>query len=330
MHPTLIIPQSLLRKLLNMENALEVVEEAYRFYGEGRAEMPPHLFMHLAEGDMTSRAAWLPDLGFACMKNTTYFSGNHELHPLLATLMLICPETGYPFASMDATYMTRIATGAAGGIASRYLARTDAKVAGFIGAGAQARAQLEALVATCPNIEKALVYDENIEQSEIFISRHVDGSGLDGDAAMSAEAVARGSDILTTLTPSRQPVVKAEWIRPGTHINAIGADAPGKQELEPELLAQARLVVDSWEHAAECGEINVPLNQGLINLENFAADLGEIITGKKPGRENDEQITIFDSSGLAIQDLACAVWAYQRLTNNPKEFKKAPSLQLLD
>ncbi|MCC6057827.1 MAG: ornithine cyclodeaminase family protein, partial [Desulfurococcaceae archaeon] len=117
-------------------------------------------------------------------------------------------------------------------------------------------------------------------------------------------------DVLATLTPARAPVVKNEWVREGLHINAMGADAPGKQELDPEILKRAKIVVDDIEQASHSGEINVPLSQGLITLNDVYAELGEIVAGIKKGRESDQEITIFDSTGLAIQDVIVAHYVY--------------------
>jgi len=121
-----------------------------------------------------------------------------------------------------------------------------------------------------------------------------------------------GQGILVTLTPSRKPIIKKEWIMPGTHINAIGADAPGKEELDPSILKEARIFIDDWAQASHSGEINVPLQKGIIKKRDIAGSLGDVIAGKKKGRLNDSQITVFDSTGLAVQDLYVAHLVYQK------------------
>jgi alanine dehydrogenase len=123
------------------------------------------------------------------------------------------------------------------------------------------------------------------------------------------------ADIVCTVTPSRNPIVMKEWIKPGTHLNTIGADAPGKEELDPKILKSAKIVIDNWAQASHSGEINVPLSKGIISRDDIYAELGEIVVGKKSGRENDAEITIFDSTGLAIQDISCAKLAYDQAQN---------------
>lgn len=129
---------------------------------------------------------------------------------------------------------------------------------------------------------------------------------------------AKGADIIVTTTVSRKPIVKAQWLKKGTHINAIGADAKGKEELDPDILKDARVIVDCWEQASHSGEINVPFKKGLISKKDIYADIGEIVTGKKKGRTNKDQITVFDSTGLAIQDVAIADLIYKLAIKNKK------------
>ena len=128
----------------------------------------------------------------------------------------------------------------------------------------------------------------------------------------SVEECIKNSDIISTLTPSRQPLVKDEWIEKGTHINAIGADAPGKQEMDPHILKGTKIVVDDWEQACHSGEINVPLSEGQIEIEQIYGTIGEIAANMKNGRENDDEVTVFDSTGLAIQDIVCARLIYEK------------------
>ncbi len=127
----------------------------------------------------------------------------------------------------------------------------------------------------------------------------------------SAEEAAKGSDIIVTVTPSTKPLILDRWVAPGTHISAIGADAPGKEELEPALLKRAKIVVDDWEQASHSGEINVPVEKGLLKRADIHADIGEVVTGKKAGRTSDAEITVFDSTGLAIQDVITAWQSYR-------------------
>jgi len=160
------------------------------------------------------------------------------------------------------------------------------------------------------------VYDSSQACMKDFGEHVYAGHGLKVEYAASVEEAVRNADIVVTTTPVRSPIVKADFIRPGTHINAIGADARGKQELDPAILKRARIVIDNWRQASHSGEINVALSKGIISKDDIYADIGQIVTGKKPARDSDEQITIFDSTGLAIQDISAAARIYRKLTSD--------------
>jgi ornithine cyclodeaminase/alanine dehydrogenase len=204
---------------------------------------------------------------------------------------------------MDATLLTAVRTGAAAAVASKYLARNDAASVGFVGSGVQARTLLAALRVVFPALEVVAA-----DASEAAARGFAEECG--GRAGTLAEAA--GCDILCTATPVREPIVRREWIRPGTHINAMGADAHGKQELETEILLAAKVVVDDWEQACGSGEVNVPLHEGALRREQIHAALGEVVAGTRPGRESPEEITVFDSTGLAVQDVALARLVYEQ------------------
>jgi alanine dehydrogenase len=202
-------------------------------------------------------------------------------------------------------------TGATGGVAVKYLARKDSSVIGMIGAGIQAKTQLLAISEVLAKIEEVKVFDMQKDASLEYANEM--GSELNINIRQ-VESIAEATEanIVVTTTPSRRPVVRKEYIRPGTHINAIGADAKGKQELEAELLRKAKIIVDDIAQASHSGEINVPLSEGLIEVTDIYGTLGEIVANMKRGRENDEDITIFDSTGLAILDIICAKLTYEK------------------
>ncbi|MHC4413333.1 MAG: ornithine cyclodeaminase family protein, partial [Planctomycetota bacterium] len=220
-------------------------------------------------------------------------------------------------------------TGAAGAVAARYLSREDSKVAGFVGAGVQAETQLEALLIVRPELARIIAYDINEANMKNFARDTKNRYGLDVEWAGSVEDAVKNADIVTTTTPVRRPIVKAEYVRPGTHINAIGADALGKQELDTKILKQARIVIDNWEQASHGGEINVALAKKLVSREDIYAELGEIVTGKKRGRESSEQIIIFDSTGLAIQDVSAASEIYRKLMSDKSVAAKLEKIELV-
>ncbi len=296
--------------MLEMGRVIEAVEQAFREHGLGKVQMPPKVYLYFEKGDLRAMPAYIPALGKAGVKIVNVHPGNPSrgLPTVMASYVLVSPETGAPLALMNATYLTDARTGAAGAIAARYLARKDSRTLGLVGAGRQARTQLLA-TAELFDLERVLVASRSFSSARRFAEEMGSRLGLDIEPCEVREAC--GADIVATTTPSREPVVRDEWIQEGTHINAIGADAPGKQELEPEILRRAKVVVDSWEQAKHSGEINVPLRKRLLFREDIYAELGEIVAGKKPGRESDGEITVFDSTGLAIQDVAAAALAYR-------------------
>jgi alanine dehydrogenase len=208
---------------------------------------------------------------------------------------------------MDGTYITGMRTGAAGAVASKYLAKNGAKTLGVVGAGKQALFQIAAINSVI-KLSDIFVYDVN-EKTADWLSAELNKIGIKIKKAGLEEVCKQ--DILTTTTPARTPVVKNSWIMPGTHINAIGADAEGKEELEPDVLKKTKIVVDDWAQASHSGEINVPLAKGIITKDNVYGSLGEVVAGIKKGRENNQEITMFDSTGLALQDLFTASMVYE-------------------
>ena len=297
-------------RLLTMESAIAAVERAFAQQAEGKAVMPPKVYLDVpgGVGDFRAMPGYIDEI--AGIKWVSVFPDNakRNLPTVMATIILSDPETGRPLAIMDGTYITETRTGAAGGVAARYLARKDSATAGLVGAGIQAEAQLLALKIVLPSLNRVKVFDINVEAARKYAASMGKRLGMNIDIARTAEEAA-DADIVVTTTPSRSPVIKGQ-VKPGTHINAIGADAKGKQELDPVILAKAKIVVDEIEQASHSGEINVPLSAGLLRLTDVYGTLGEVISGAKKGRENDAEITVFDSTGLAIQDIACAKLVY--------------------
>jgi alanine dehydrogenase len=308
-----LIPRTSVEKIVSMREVMGAVEHAFRAKGLGRVQMPTKTYICFPMGDFRTMAAYMPDLEMSCVKIVNVHPNNPEKYGMptvMALIVLIDPETGRPLAIMDGTYITNMRTGAAGGIAAKYLARKDSKVIGMVGAGAQARTQLLALNEVF-KIEEVRVGAKTIRECEKF-AKDMEYLGLNILVKESIEDVVRGCDILVTTTPVTQPIVRSEWISEGMHINAIGADAVGKEELDPEILKRAKVVVDDYEQACHYGELNVPISKGIFKREQVHAELGEVIVGKKVGRISDDEITIFDSTGLAVQDLATATLVYDR------------------
>jgi alanine dehydrogenase len=326
---TLLLKSSDVQAVLNIREAIAAVEDVFRYYGEGRVQMPPKPYLDFGEGDLRCMPAHCEEVGLAVVKNVNSHPHNADLPTVMATVTVFDPGTGFALAVMDGTYLTAMRTGAAGGVAARHLARRDARVAGFVGAGRQAETQLAALKEVLPGLEEALFCDADRDRADALVERAASELGLKARACPLQDVV-RGADVLTTTTPVREPLVRREWVQPGTHVNAIGADAPGKQELECDVLLDGVVVVDNWEQASHGGEINVAVGDGLMGKGDVHADIGQIVAGKKEGRTSADDITVFDSTGLAIQDLACAAHAYRQLTARAEVGPEVAAIDFMD
>ena len=303
---TLILDKKNVVRLLNMPEVISAVEQAFRDLAEGRGSMPPKAYLSLEQGDFRAMPAFLP--GAAGLKWVNVHPGNpvRGLPTVMAVLIYNDPETGFPLAVMDATDITAYRTGATAAIAAKYLARKDSKTLGIIGAGRQAYTQIAAHVEVF-NFETIKIYDLSAESASKLIAAF---PGLPLIEAPLPETA--GCDIVCALTPAREPFIKWDWISPGAHINAVGADAKGKEEFEPSVLKNALVVVDDLRQASSGGEMNVPVSQGLYSVEEVYGNLADIIAGKKPGRSDRKTVTLFDSTGLAIEDIAVAKLLYDK------------------
>jgi alanine dehydrogenase len=303
--------------LLCMREVMEAVETAFKEKALGRGQMPakPYLFYTKNNGDLRTMPSYLEELEISAVKIVNVHPDNpkkYKLPTVMATIVLMNPKTGAPLAIMGGTYITAMRTGAAGGVAAKHLARKDSRVVGIVGAGAQSRTQLMALNEVLKDIETVKIADRIKTSREKYALEMTRKLGLDIKVVKSIKAAVEGSDVVVTTTPVRVPIIKSEWVENGCHINAMGADAPGKEELDPELLKRAKIVVDDWEQASHSGEINVPLKRGIISKENIFGEIGEVAAGLKPGRVSVDEITIFDSTGLAVQDAVTAQLAYNK------------------
>lgn len=283
------------------------VESAFADHGNNRVQMPPKMYVTLPQGDFRTMPAYLPSLSIAGVKVVNVHPGNPALGlpTVMALTIILDIATGTPTAILNATRLTNLRTGAAGAVAAKYLCPKQEIVLGIVGTGQQAAAQVRAIAQELI-IREVRVWSRNPEKAETFAA----GLGLKESHSVTLEQ-ACDCDLLVTTTPARSPIVKSEWIHEGTHINAIGADAPGKQELDPEILRRASVYVDDPAQAIHSGEINVPIANGTFAREDIEGTLGEVVIGKKR-RTSPREITVFDSTGLAIQDLAIAQIVMQR------------------
>jgi alanine dehydrogenase len=303
---TLLLDRNAIRSLIRMSDVINVVEEAFRMCGEGRGKMPAKTYLSLEHGDFRAMPAALPGSAGVKWVNVHPENPSRGLPSIMAILVYNDPETGYPLAIMDATEITAYRTGAAAAIASKYLTRLDSHTIGIIGAGFQAHTQILAHAELFDSISIS-VFD--VSEAAVDKLMHSFSQFPIRNCSIQ-EAVA--SDIVCTLTPSRSPIIKKEWIAPGTHINAIGADAPGKQELDPSILKAAVVIVDDIKQASGSGEINVPIQKGIYSVGEVYGTLAEVVAGKKKGRAHNNDVTVFDSTGIAVEDIAVAKLLFEK------------------
>jgi ornithine cyclodeaminase/alanine dehydrogenase len=301
---TLVLTRSDVERVVTMELAVEAVERAFAAFGRGEATMPPKLYLPIDdhEGDFRAMPARLGEsAGIKWVNVHPQNRRRYGLPTVMAVYVLNDPANAFPLAVMDGTSLTALRTGAAGGVASRHLTSRAPRTIGFIGCGVQAHTLHAAHRVVFKDFE-SLAYDRNTETARRF----ADEVG----ARVVSLAEAAAADIVCTATPSRTPLVRAEWIRRGAHINAMGADAPGKQELDVRVLKSAAVYIDDIHQATSSGEINVPLTKGELAIEEIAGTLGEVVAGALP-KPSAASTTVFDSTGLAIQDVALGRAIYE-------------------
>jgi ornithine cyclodeaminase/alanine dehydrogenase len=313
----LILSKSQVRSVLSMPDCIEVVEEAFREFALGTATMPTRVSLSLADkaGWLGVMPAYLARAGSLSTKIVTVYSNNATVHGIpnvLATVVLNDAETGRPVGILEGSYITAMRTGAVSGVATKYLARRDSEVVGIFGAGVQARKQLEA-VQEVRKLQSVIVYDTDKNRARDFVTEVSAKSNLRVSVASTPSELVQASDIIVTATTSTTPLLNGRDVRPGTHINAIGAFTPTSRETDDETISTSKIVVDSVDAAlAEAGDILIPLKQGVIQRQDIWAELGEIITGKKSARTSAQEKTFFKSVGLGIQDAAVAKLAFEK------------------
>jgi len=318
---TLIVDGKTVKSLITVRGAIREVEKAFKLFGEGKVQMPPKVYIHLNKykGDFRAMPAYVEGLEKCSIKWVNVHPENRKkaLPTVMAIIILSDPANGFPLSVMDATYVTALRTGAAGGVAAKYLARKDSKSVALVGCGVQAQTQLAALNENF-NIERVRIWGHLRSEAAGFKRKASRIGDFKMEISKTIKSCVEDSDIIVTTTPSRRPLVRSGWLKRGAHVNAIGADAKGKQELDPKILKKAKIVVDAWEQASHSGEINVPLAERQISKKDIYADLGEVVAGKKKGRTSGKEITVFDSTGLAIQDTAVANVVYREAKRRRK------------
>jgi ornithine cyclodeaminase/alanine dehydrogenase-like protein (mu-crystallin family) len=308
---TLILSRSEIAGLMQPRDYLEAVELGFRAAAEARASAPPPLSIEASGGAFHAKGALLV-LGrpWVALKLNGNFPGNPARNgmPTIQGAILLCDgATGALVAVMDSIEITLGRTAAATALAARYLARPDSAVLGVIGCGEQAFAQVAALADILP-ISRCLLHDLDAQRAEALADRLRRSLSL--DARVTPEAAA--SDVVVTCTTARTPILDVHEVRPGAFVAAVGADNPHKNEIAPALMAAATVVVDRLDQCLAMGDLRHAVAAGAVSAADVHADLGELILGAKQGRTSPEQITLLDSTGTALQDVASAVAAFER------------------
>ncbi|MGZ5904545.1 MAG: ornithine cyclodeaminase family protein [Reyranella sp.] len=310
----LVLSRADVARLMDFADYVDAVEAAFRAVVEGSAVAPPAAAFPLPKGSFHAKAAALLDGEPPCM--AIKLNGNFPDNPaanglptVQGIIYLADAANGRPLALMDSIEVTINRTGAATTLAARHLARPDSRVATVCGAGVQGRIQLRALAAALP-LQRVHVWDARPEAAQALADELSRALGLDV-CATDTLAVVRDSDVVVTCTSARKAFLTPELVRPGTFISAVGADNPDKHEIDPRLYAASLAVVDSLEPAAEIGDLPHALEAGTVTRAHVHASLGEILAGTRPGRTDEQSITLFDSTGMGLQDVAAAVAIYQ-------------------
>lgn len=312
---TLLLSRRDVAALLSLDECIAAVEQAFKSHAEGRSLPPGVLGIRAHDGGFHIKAAGL-ELArpyFAAKVNGNFFQNKQRFGmPNIQGVIALCDaENGYPLAVMDSIEISILRTGAATGVAAKYLARPDATVATISGCGNQGRISLRAL-ATVRRIEKVYAFDADHEQAERYADELSSELSIAVTAVSDFSASVSESGICVTCTPSKQPYLNRSDVMPGAFIAAVGADNEEKQELDPSLIAASKVVVDSLDQCASIGDLKLALKQGLMTTSDVHAELGEVISGRKPGRENREEVIVFDSTGTALQDVAAAAIVYEK------------------
>jgi alanine dehydrogenase len=312
---TLLLTRRDVASLLDLDECISAVETAFRLLGEGKAA-PPGILGFPAEGGgfhIKAAALSLSRVWFAAKINGNFFQNRERFGmPTIQGVVLLCDgENGYPLALLDSIEITIRRTGASTAVAAKYLARADARVVTICGCGNQGRIQLEAL-SRVRSLETAYAFDLDSGRAAEFAAEMSSLLGIRIETAREPGPAVRRSDIVVTCTPSRRPFLEPSDVSPGTFFAAVGSDSAEKQELDPRILASAKVVADSLDQCAEIGELHHALASGAMKKSDVYAEISDLAAGRKPGRSTSAEVTIFDSTGTALQDVAAAAVVYEK------------------
>ena len=336
MSKIIILNEETIKELLDIKNVIKVVEQAYTLKNSNQADLFP-IITHIFEpgkADMDIKSGHLKgNANIFGLKLVSWFGENSKkgLPEVIGTIMVFDAKTGIPQGILSGEHITCMRTGSAGAVGSKYLARKDSENLLMVGAGHQAFFQIAAVLTVLKNIKKVTVYDPidykfavdfchkiKTKLNDEILSKYKDDKicfekiakkfDINFVATDDIEKSTSEADIIVTATPSQKPIIKKEWIKKGTHLTCIGADMEGKQEIDENIFSKARIFVDDLEQTIHVGETETSIKKGIIKKEDVAGEIGEIIMRTKPGRLSDDEITIFDSTGIAHQDLLTAAY----------------------
>jgi len=311
----LLLTRSDVASLLTLDDCIGGVEAAFRLHAEGRTLPPAVLGVPSGDGGFHIKTAGLTmERTWFAMKCNANFPGNPARlgMPAIQGVIVLCDgDNGAPLAVLDSAEITILRTGAATAVAAKHLAREDARVATICGCGNQGRVQLRALTRVRA-LDRVFAFDADAAAAAAFAAEMALACGIAVEAVADLATAVRASDICVTCTPSRRYILHAEDVRPGTFVAGVGADSETKWEIDPRLFARARVVVDSLDQCAVIGDLHHALEAGAITRDAVHAELVDLIAGRVAGRATPEEITLFDSTGVALEDVGAALVVYQR------------------
>jgi len=302
--------------VVSMVEVLEAVEEGFREYSLGRVRMPVRVSLNIPrnEGWVGVMPVYMEEQEILTTKIVTSYPKNikHGLPNITGVLVYNDSSTGVPLAFISVEHLTALRTGAASGVATKYLAKNEVETLGMIGSGKQAKTQLEA-ISQVRDLKLVKVYSPNPQHRKTFAEEMGEKLGIDIIPVESSRLAVENSDVVVTATTSKTPVFDGKWLREGVHINSIGAHTPDSRELDNKTIKKSKIVVDSKDAALrETGDLIIPMKEGIISKDSIYAELGEIVLGRKKGRTSDREITLFKSVGLAFQDAVVAKLVYEK------------------
>ncbi|MFE4524925.1 ornithine cyclodeaminase family protein [Cytobacillus firmus] len=339
MLPFRVLNQENIKEILDMRNVITLVEQAYSLKEQKEASLFPMVFHEFEPGkaDMDIKSGELSGANIFGLKLVSWFGENpsKNLPSVIGTVLVLDSRTGAPLGILSGEYITMMRTGAAGGIGAKYLARKDSEELLLVGSGHLGPYQILATLMVMENIKRITVYNANSldrakefcrsvkdklftllepykEHDQAFYNQMIQRIDIPISAAEDIKQAAKKADIIITATPARKPIIKKEWVQPGTHISCVGADMEGKQEIDEQLFDGTRVFVDDVNQAITVGETEIPYKKGVISENGIVAELGSVILGEVQGRVSDQDITVFDSTGISLQDLLTASYILEQ------------------